>query len=639
MPGQSGDGATRLIGRTFHDRYRVERLLGRGGMGAVYLARQLNMDRLVALKVLAHHLSEDPRQVQRFNQEAMACSRLRHPNTIRVFDHGQSADGYLYLAMEYLEGQELSRVIRREAPLEPRRVIHILRQVVKSIGEAHERGLIHRDLKPDNVFLSNVFGEDDFVKVLDFGIAKFTEATSDQASLTNTGSICGTPLYIAPEQALGKEVTARTDLYSLGILAYEMLTGAPPFKAETPIAIVMKQIHEAPPPMSVSVPGLSVPPGLETLVFRLLAKDPRSRPASASEVSLALEAALASPGMSGPSAAVQTGRFKAFTEAGEEEATHLAAPALSLPDFGAGEGGERTQVLGAGVRPPPVPDDVDDTESQIPRVPPPMPAEPSFRVPPAGAADAPKRTIAMPVSSEIRVPTPAPALMEPPGRPRVPTSQRPVARPAVNTQTGAIPVGPVGQGGADGPPVLPFVFAAVAVLLLGAGAGWYFVLGPGAGAGDDTVAVAQGAVEDAPIEEDDEPTPASSAIEAAAEEEARRAVEPDPVEPVADPEPEAVTVTIRSTPPGASVSEEGDLLGTTPLELECVADKARTLTLTLEGHDPSELVVTPRVDDDASLSAAVVLSAVVVPEPVEPKPRPAKKKKKTKKKKPKWEDF
>ena len=283
-----------LIGRTFHDRFRVDSLLGRGGMGAVYKAQQLSMDKPVALKVLPAHLAEDEKQVQRFKQEGLTSSQLKHPNTIRVIDYGRSDDGFLYLAMELLEGTELQNVIKKQGNLEPARAIKIARQLCKSIGEAHEMGLVHRDLKPGNIFLCDFFGEKDFVKVLDFGIAKFMEEQPGQESLTQTGFICGTPLYIAPEQALGRPVSPATDIYSLGVILYEMLCGHPPFRAETPIAIVMRHIHDHPPPMQQFLPDLNVPPELETLIFQMVSKDPRQRPPSAHEVGLTLEDILSS---------------------------------------------------------------------------------------------------------------------------------------------------------------------------------------------------------------------------------------------------------------------------------------------------------------------------------------------------------
>jgi len=283
---------SQLIGRTFGGRFLIERCVGRGGMGAVFLARHLTMGKPVALKVLARHLSDEPTQIERFNQEAQNSSRLRHPNTIRVFDFGTSEDGYLYLAMEYLEGLELSKVLRRDAPLSAERAVHILTQIVKSIAEAHNIGLIHRDVKPDNIFLSNIYGERDFVKVLDFGIAKVVGG-EELVNLTQTGFICGTPSYLAPELAMGTSITPATDVYSIGVVAYEMLTGRLPFKADTPIAVVMKHIHDPVPPF---VPDLPVPGRLKLLIHRMLAKDPAARPASAEAVLASLEQVFESDG-------------------------------------------------------------------------------------------------------------------------------------------------------------------------------------------------------------------------------------------------------------------------------------------------------------------------------------------------------
>jgi len=307
---QAAPNHEELIGRTFHGRFEIQSLLGRGGMGAVYKARQLSMDKAVALKVLSRSLAEEERQVQRFKQEALTSSQLKHPNTIRVIDYGQSEDGYLYLAMELLEGQELSKVLRREGALNPYRAVKIARQVCKSMGEAHALNLVHRDLKPDNIFLCDFFGEKDFVKVLDFGIAKFMEDVPGQESLTQTGFICGTPLYIAPEQALGRPVSPRTDLYSLGVILYEMLVGEPPFRADTPIAIVMRHIHDQPRTLREVKPDLAIPPELEQLVMSMLQKDPRQRPPSAQEVGLVLDDLLNSGLLQPPGG---SGRVRAVT--------------------------------------------------------------------------------------------------------------------------------------------------------------------------------------------------------------------------------------------------------------------------------------------------------------------------------------
>ncbi|MEC8023651.1 MAG: serine/threonine-protein kinase, partial [Myxococcota bacterium] len=279
---QTGD----LLGRIFDRRYRVNELIGSGGMGSVYRATHLEMNREVALKVLERGVADTDKQVQRFYQEARASSRLQHPNTIRVFDFGRADDGRLYLAMEYLRGETLTELLCRQKRLSVDRSCHIIRQVCKSLAEAHQVGIIHRDLKPDNIFITDVYGERDFVKVLDFGIAKSTD-TEGQESLTQTGFICGTPRYLSPEQAMGKPIDARSDLYSVGVMLYEMLSGHPPFAAATPIALVMKHIHEPPPKLPDG--GRERAHWMSSLVFALMQKLPARRPPSSVIVAQALD--------------------------------------------------------------------------------------------------------------------------------------------------------------------------------------------------------------------------------------------------------------------------------------------------------------------------------------------------------------
>ena len=281
-----------LIGTLVAGRYAIESVLGAGGMGVVYRARQVTMNRMVAVKVLHAHYSSNRNAAGRFEREMQATARIEHPNTIRVYDYGQIAEGggQLFLAMELLGGKTLAQVLRDEHPLPLERQIKIASQIAKALIAAHAEGVVHRDLKPDNVVLMDLYGERDFVKVLDFGIARFVAAAEDQ-KLTAEGAVIGTPAYMSPEQVHGTGPDLRTDLYALGIIMFEMATGAVPFSAPTTLSLLVKHVQEAPPRPSELAPG-KVPAPLEQLILQCLAKDPDARPANASEVVRRLEACL-----------------------------------------------------------------------------------------------------------------------------------------------------------------------------------------------------------------------------------------------------------------------------------------------------------------------------------------------------------
>ena len=219
-----------LLGQVFAERFRVARLIGKGGMGAVYEAHQLSMGRAVALKVMLSNIT-DVDAVRRFYREARASSRLEHPNTIRVFDYGTDESGRQFIAMELLTGEPLSAVLRREKTITPDRVVSIATQVAKSLGEAHAAGLVHRDLKPDNIYLCELYGEQDFVKVLDLGIARFTCQDEVTSALTKAGMTVGTCDYMSPEQVMAAELDGRSDLFALGLIMYRCLVGRLPFPA------------------------------------------------------------------------------------------------------------------------------------------------------------------------------------------------------------------------------------------------------------------------------------------------------------------------------------------------------------------------------------------------------------------------
>ncbi len=286
-----------LVGKTLEGKYRLDAFLSGGGMGAVYKATHVMLGKTVAVKVIKPELVTSPEIVRRFQREARAATSLNHPNIVGVFDLGQTEDGTLYLAMEFIEGTSLKEVIRRSGPLEARRIVHLLLQVAGALALAHRHNIVHRDLKPHNIMLTTGETGDEVAKLVDFGIAKTFDDAATQ--LTRTGYALGTPQYMSPEQALGKEVDGRSDLYSLGVILYEMLTGEVPFSDESAPAILVKHMNEAPVPPSARRPDVAVNPELEAIALRCLEKDPARRFQRAEEVAEALRAAV---GIAAPAA-------------------------------------------------------------------------------------------------------------------------------------------------------------------------------------------------------------------------------------------------------------------------------------------------------------------------------------------------
>jgi serine/threonine-protein kinase len=268
-----------LIGREIAGRYRVLAKLGEGGMGAVFRAEQISLKRTVAIKLLRPDVSANPMLLRRFNAEAEVVARLSHPSTVNIYDFGQDTDGTLFIAMELIEGRSLRAVIQGEAPLAPGRALAIATQVAASLADAHAHGIVHRDLKPDNVMLADRGRERDVVRVLDFGIAKLRDdARATQAAMTQQGDMLGTPQYMAPEQIRGEPIDGRTDIYALGCLLYEMVTGRLPHDAATVLAMLSKHLIEAPVPPTQRRPDLGLPPAIDALILGAMAKDPRARP-------------------------------------------------------------------------------------------------------------------------------------------------------------------------------------------------------------------------------------------------------------------------------------------------------------------------------------------------------------------------
>jgi serine/threonine protein kinase len=290
----------RLVGVTLDGRYLIERKIGEGGMGVVFAARHLVIERPLAVKVLKREVARDSSTIKRFVQEAKAASRIGHPNIVDVTDFGSTPDGLTYSVMEYVDGKTLSATIKLSAPLPAERALAIAAQIAQALGAAHDKGIVHRDLKPENVFLINRDGRRDFVKIVDFGIAKVTPLDAsgavapnpDGPRLTRAGAVFGTPEYMAPEQAAGRSDTdGRVDVYALGTILYEMLTGRVPHKSESMVRTLAMQMLDPIEPPSKVRPDLPIDPELEAVVMKALAKKREQRYATMGEFLAAITGA------------------------------------------------------------------------------------------------------------------------------------------------------------------------------------------------------------------------------------------------------------------------------------------------------------------------------------------------------------
>ncbi len=311
-----------FIGRELlSGQFRVLEKVGTGGMGSVYKAEQPAMNRMVAIKILHPKLAGRKDLTSRFRREARAMSQLTHPNTVKVFMYGElEEDGSLYIVMEMLEGRNLNQTVRKEGPLPAERAIPILIQVCGALQEAHDLGIVHRDLKPENIFLSKQGGINDYPKVLDFGLAKVTERQMQPGSviLTQEGMVFGTPEFMSPEQAQGKTLDARSDIYSLAVILYEVLTGKLPFTARTPMEYIQKHVTDPIIPLSERVPDRKFPKGLDDVLAKALQKQPDQRYQTAGEFGEALRpfggaAAQALPPV-GPTTAPPSAEIKASSQ-------------------------------------------------------------------------------------------------------------------------------------------------------------------------------------------------------------------------------------------------------------------------------------------------------------------------------------
>ena len=302
-----------MIGRVLAGRYQLIEKLGQGGMGAVYKGQHVKMNRLTAIKILTADLADNPEFVTRFEREAEMASHIDNPHAVSIYDFGEADDGLVYLAMEFLDGEPLSSVIAREGALPIDRVVSITRQAAEALEAAHQIGIVHRDFKPDNVMICQKKGRGDWVEVVDFGIAKRSEVDPKHQALTQTGFVLGTPQYMSPEQVAGETLDLRSDLYSLALVTYEMLTGSLPFEGGSPQSQMVKRLLEPPLPLQKVRPQLAVPQAVEEVIMKALARYPKNRHASTVEFAREFEKATHSRTPSGqsPTYPVQQGGTQA----------------------------------------------------------------------------------------------------------------------------------------------------------------------------------------------------------------------------------------------------------------------------------------------------------------------------------------
>jgi len=331
-----------MIGQTLGGKYKVVRLLGEGGMGAVYEGEQQlgTTKRKVAVKTLHPHLSRDAKIKARFEREVGTIAELEHPNTIQVFDFGANEEGILYIVMEYLQGKSLADLLEKDGPMVPDRVAHIMEQICGSLAEAHGRGIVHRDLKPDNVVLIDRAGKKDFVKVLDFGIAKRSkEEDKNEQKLTQQGMVLGTPPYMSPEQFTGKPIDARSDIYSLAVMSYEMLTGKLPFKADTAWEWATQHMTQNPIPIESMAEGMRAPEAMRNAIRKALGKSPDDRFQTVTDFNTAFEGGVGQPSRGGTAALpMPAAAAGPSPSGGGRQKTEMGAPLDVAAAFGPGPG-------------------------------------------------------------------------------------------------------------------------------------------------------------------------------------------------------------------------------------------------------------------------------------------------------------
>lgn len=320
-----------LIGIVVADRYRILSLLGVGGMGVVYKVEHVHIGKLMAMKLLAGSLSRDATVIRRFRREALAASRLSHPNTVQVFDFGQ-ANNLTYLVMELVNGEDLSLVLKRSGPLPAVRLAKLMVQICSSLKEAHAAGIIHRDLKPENVLLvSSKDIKDELPKVCDFGVAKLRSAPDGSNDATNQNTVVGTPYYMAPEQIRGEDVDPRADIYALGAMMYRLLTDAPPFDGPTPMVVFAKHLTENPQPPSIAFPSLNIPQTLDAIILKAMSKRPEDRFADVGVLQQSLIEFLRGGNTSSIDILVDSGQLRALASLVASTTNSDSHPGIVLP--------------------------------------------------------------------------------------------------------------------------------------------------------------------------------------------------------------------------------------------------------------------------------------------------------------------
>jgi serine/threonine-protein kinase len=439
-----GKSADPFIGQVLNNRFKIESKIGEGGFGAVYRGLQLATGRKVALKLLHPEMTKDRNLVARFRREGLVLCNLKDAHTITTYDFDSTSDGTLYIAMELLEGKSLHHVFQTQAPLDWRRVFKIIGEMCSSLAEAHAQGIVHRDLKPENVYLEARAGNTEFVKILDFGIAKVMrgEAIDPQSpQLTATGQTLGTLEYMSPEQLMGKSLDGRSDVYALGVVAYEMITKRLPFPdAKGPAGLITAQLRQTPQPPSKANPNVICPPIADKIILKCLEKDRNNRYADVTALATAVQEAL-----QGAAALVPGGEERRPQSGPMSEALPAAYAPMQLPHLPQGPASPGAMPV------------------QVPMLSQPSSAVPAA-IPPMGSA--PYQMQPMPT------PTPPPLAPMPPQRQQTGPGGRPGTAPVVPSMPGPYtppqmqPAPPVGAESQR-----TWLVVMIVVVLLGAGAG------------------------------------------------------------------------------------------------------------------------------------------------------------------------